>query len=62
MVWIGALASDFNSIQGDKGNYSIRASSTNLGALGKSFKWGILLYLIINSYIFFQLKFIFLAF
>ena len=39
-----------------EGEYKIeraRAGSTNLGALGESFKWGLLLYLIINSYIFF---------
>ena len=29
-----------------------RAGSTNLEVLGKSFKWSLLLYLIINSYIF----------
>ena len=31
-----------------------RAGSMNLGTLGESFKWGLLLYLIINSYIFFN--------
>ena len=31
-----------------------RADSMNLGALGEIFKWGLLLYLIINSYIFFN--------
>ena len=31
-----------------------RVGSMNLGALGESFRWGLLLYLIINSYIFFN--------
>ena len=34
--------------------YTARAGSMNLGALGESFKRGLLLYLIINSYIFFN--------
>ena len=38
------------------------AGSANLGVLGESFRQGLLLYIIINSYIFFQLKFIFLDF
>ena len=38
-----------------------RVGSMNLGALGKSFKQSLLLYLIINSY-FFQLKFILFTF
>ena len=31
-----------------------RAGSMNLGTLGENFRWGLLLYLIINSYIFFN--------
>ena len=35
-------------------NKPFKADSMNLGALGESFKWGLLLYLIINLYIFFN--------
>ena len=43
-------------------NKPFKADSMNLGALGKSFKWGLLLYLIINSYIYFSIKIYFSCF
>ena len=38
-----------------------KVDSMNLGALGENFKWGLLLYLIINSY-FFSIKIYFSCF